>query len=486
MTRPLEIVTPLPTDAVADVRQAHERLRRAWAAEPSPTAAVRRDRLDRLVKLIQRHRDELCDAISRDFGGRARLESLMADVFTTIEEVRHARRHLGRWMRPRRVSPSWLFLPSRARIQYQPLGVVGIISPWNYPVNLALAPLAAALAAGNRVLLKPSELTPATSSLLQVLLGEAFTADEVAVVTGGPEVARAVTELPLDHLLFTGSTAVGRLVAKAAAENLVPVTLELGGKSPAIIHRDFDLARAADRIASAKLFNAGQTCIAPDYVLLPEGLERAFADAFRTAVAARYANFAGDDYTSVINDRAFDRLKQLLTEAEADGARAEPVGEGEASGRRLPPTLVWNTTDEMRLMQEEIFGPLLPVRTYRSLDEALAYVNDRPRPLALYYFDDDAARADDVLARTVSGGACVNDAMMHFAQGELPFGGVGASGMGAYHGFTGFETFSHRKAVFVASRLSPAGRLMHPARAALLERALGLLVGGKPRPPGAA
>lgn len=485
MKHPLEIVKTWDTGE-DDPRAAYERLRQGWANEPNPTVEVRRDRLDRLARLLQRHRDELCDAIERDFGGRARMESLVADVFMTLEEVRHARRRVARWMRPRRVAPSWLFLPSSARVEYQPLGVVGVISPWNYPVNLALAPLAAALAAGNRVLLKPSELTPATSALLATLLGDAFTTNEVAVVTGGPGVARAVTELPLDHLLFTGSTAVGKLVAQAAAKNLTPVTLELGGKSPAIVHPDYPVARAAERIAAGKLFNAGQTCIAPDYVLLPAGKERAFADAFRAAVTDRYRSLSDGDYTAIINERAVDRLNALAAEAEAGGARLEPVLEGEVAGKRFPPTLVWDATDEMGVMKDEIFGPLLPVRTYATLDEALAYVNARPRPLALYYFDDDARRGREVLSRTVSGGACLNDAMFHFAQGDLPFGGVGESGLGAYHGFAGFETFSHRKGVFSASRLSPVGRLIHPARAALLERAMGLLIGGKPRPPGGA
>lgn len=475
-------------DRVGEVREAYERLRRAYLAEPCPTADEREDRLDRLVRMLQAHRDAIVEAADADFGGRSRHETLLADVYSTLEAARHARRHVRGWMRPRSVAPSWIFRPSRARVESQPLGVVGILAPWNYPVNLALGPLAAALAAGNRVLVKPSELVPRTAQLLAGLLRETFTAEEVAPVTGGPEVARAVAALPLDHLLFTGSTRVGREVARAAAERLVPVTLELGGKSPALVHAQYPLARAAERIAHGKLFNGGQTCIAPDYVLLPRGREEAFAQAFGAAVRKRYPSLAtSPDYTSIVNDAAFARLQALVADARLKGARVEPVSSEamSAGSRRFVPTLVWNVTGEMRLMQEEIFGPILPVQTYDSLDDAIAFVNARPRPLALYYFDDDATRVREVLRRTVSGGACVNETLLHFAQEELPFGGVGESGVGAYHGEAGFETFSHRKSVFLASRLGPTASLLAPPYGALLDRALDALIGGRRRKPGA-
>ena len=472
----------------SEVRRAYERLRAAARREPDPSLAARHDRLDRLITLVQTNREAIAEAISQDFGGRSRHETLLADVFPTIDSARHARRQLARWMKPRTVSPSWLFRPGRARVQAQPLGVVGIVAPWNYPVNLALAPLAAALAAGNRALVKPSELTPRTAALLAQLVRQTFTPDEVAVVTGGPDVAREVTELPLDHLLFTGSTRVGREVARAAANNLTPVTLELGGKSPALVHPDYPLARAAERIAAGKLFNAGQTCIAPDYALVPAGSEEAFATHFRRAVHARYPLLATNpDYSAIATTAGLERLRALVAEAAAKGARVEtilPGGPLDPSSRKLAPALVFGADDSMRLLQEEIFGPLLPVIPYRTLDEAIAYVNGRARPLAFYYFDSDAARARAVLRRTLSGGACVNETLLHFVQENLPFGGVGESGSGAYHGRTGFETFSHRRAVFVASEASPTSKLLGAPYGKLLERALDAVIGGRRRRPG--
>ncbi|MEW5741928.1 MAG: coniferyl aldehyde dehydrogenase [Myxococcota bacterium] len=461
---------------VNDVQVAYEKLRRAQVAVPFPSAEEREDRLTRLERLLTRRRDDFVRAISDDFGTRARAETLSADVLVTLDGVRHARRHLRDWMQRRPVSPHPFFRPSRAFIEYLPKGVVGVIAPWNYPVNLALGPLAGALAAGNRCLVKPSELTPRTSSLLAESVAEAFTAEEVAVVEGGADVAQAVTRLPLDALLFTGSTHVGRLVAKAAADNLVPVTLELGGKSPALVHASYELEKAADRIAAGKLFNGGQTCIAPDYALVPAGTERAFVAALARAVSRMYPRLEG--FTSIASDKAYGRLQALVADARSKGAEVVELGALGKAGRVMTPVALLGVTEAMTVMQEEIFGPVLPVETYATLDDAVARISARPRPLAFYYFDDDASRADDVLRRVTSGGACVNDTLVHFAQENLPFGGVGPSGMGAYHGRTGFETFSHARSVLVSSPLSPARQMLKPPFGRLVETSLELLISG--------
>jgi coniferyl-aldehyde dehydrogenase len=461
---------------VNDVQGAYEKLRRAQRAAPFPSADEREDRLVRLERLLERHCDGFVRTICDDFGSRARAETLSADVLLTLDGLRHARRHLRAWMQRRPVSPHPLFRPSRAFVEYLPLGVVGVIAPWNYPVNLALGPLAGALAAGNRCLVKPSELTPRTSALIAEAVADAFTAEEVAVVQGGPDVAQAVTRLPLDGLLFTGSTHVGRLVAKAAAENLVPVTLELGGKSPALVHASYDLDKAAERIAQGKLFNGGQTCIAPDYALVPVGQERAFVAALIRAVGRMYPRLEG--FTSIASPKGYARLEALVADAKAKGAEVIELGALAKGGRVMTPVALLGVTDEMTVMQEEIFGPILPVETYATLEEAVARISARPRPLAFYYFDDDTGRVDEVLARVTSGGACVNDTLVHFAQENLPFGGVGPSGMGAYHGRAGFETFSHARSVLVASALSPARQVLKPPFGKLVETTLELLISG--------
>lgn len=459
---------------VPPVQRAHERLKQAAVGVPS--FDERDDRLERLERLMVERREDFVRTIAEDFGRRARVETLSTDVLLTVDAIRYARRHLREWMTRRPVRPHPFFLPSSAYVEYRPRGVVGIIAPWNYPVNLAFGPLAAAFAAGNRVLVKPSELTPKTSALMQDAVAERFSADEVAVVTGGADVARAVTELPLDALLFTGSTAVGKLVAQAAAKNLTPVTLELGGKSPALVHPSFDLAIAAERIVLGKLFNGGQTCIAPDYALVPRGSEGRFVAELKKAVARGYPRL--DGMSSLITERGHARLLAIVEDARAKGARVETLGDFSPGGRVMSPVALLDVTDEMLAMQEELFGPVLPIETYDSLDGAIARINARPHPLAFYYFDDDARRADDVLSKVTSGGACVNDTLVHFAQETLPFGGVGASGLGAYHGRAGFETFSHARSVLVASRLSPARRLLAPPLGLFIEKALEVLVRG--------
>jgi coniferyl-aldehyde dehydrogenase len=355
----------------------------------------------------------------------------------------------------------------KAKVFYQPLGVVGIISPWNYPVQLAIEPAAYALAAGNRVLIKPSEFTPHTAELLKRLVSERFDQGVMAIITGGPDVAEAFSKLPFDHILFTGSTQVGRIVMKAAAENLVPVTLELGGKSPTILHDSFPLEPAVKRIVFGKWVNAGQTCIAPDYVLVSEASRVAFIDELVRATRKAYPRIEGNpDYTSIISMHHYQRLCDLVADAEDRGARKIVIKAGDENtpdeAHRLPPTLLLDVRDDMRVMQEEIFGPILPIMTYRSLDDAVAYVNKHPRPLALYYFDRDRKRARDVLQRTISGGVSLNDIGTHSLIDDLPFGGIGASGMGRYHSFDGFETFSHKKPVFIQSRFNAMGLFSAP------------------------
>lgn len=464
----------------AGLRASLDRLRAAWRAEPNPSLAVRKERLKALRAALLARRDEIAEAIRADFGNRSKHETHVAEVLVTNEAIKYMLGHLAGWMasESRHVSP--LFWMARAHVQYQPLGVVGVISPWNYPLQLAAVPVATAIAAGNRVMVKPSELTPATSALLAELLPAALGDEVISVHPGGVEVGQAFARLPLDHLLYTGSTHVGKLVMRAASENLTPVTLELGGKSPALCHRDADIQHFAARIASGKLLNAGQTCVAPDYVLVPRGLEDTFVQAFRNQVAALYPTLVTNpDYTSIVNERHLARLRSYLDDARSKGARIEevnPAGESfDDGGTKLAPHLLLDVTDEMRVMQDEIFGPLLPVVPYDHLEQAITYINDRPRPLAFYYFDNQAKRIDHVLEHTISGGAVVNDTLIHVGIDDLPFGGVGPSGMGAYHGKEGFETFSHKRAVVRQSRLNSVA-LISPPYGRKVEKILDLLL----------
>lgn len=453
--------------------------RAAFARERYPSLAVRLDRLARLKSIVTAHEGRFVEAVDRDFGGRSGHETRLAEIYIVAAEIADAQRHLARWMRPERVSTPLHLKPARARVERQPLGVAGVISPWNYPVQLALAPVAGALAAGNRVLLKPSELTPATSGLLRELVAASFAEDEFAVVQGDADVGRAFTQLAFDHLFFTGSTAVGRAVARAAAENLTPVTLELGGKSPALIAPDADLALSAPRLMAGKLLNAGQTCIAPDYALVPADMGASLVAAIERAAAALYPTYAANpDYTAIVNERHHARLAALVADARAQGATIvelnpgrETVGPG---SRKMLPVLVVGATDAMAVMREEIFGPLLPIETYSSIDDAIAKINSRPHPLAFYYFGRDGVRTGKVLAETIAGGVTVNDTLWHFAHRNLPFGGVGASGIGAYHGEASFLAFTHRKPVFVQPRLAGT-RLLQPPYRGAFEKLLALL-----------
>jgi coniferyl-aldehyde dehydrogenase len=443
----------------AGMRALFEAQQQAFAADSFPAEAARLDRLQRLQLLLEENEDRFAEAISADFGNRSRHETIIAESFLVLAGIAQARKHLRKWMKRRRVATSFHSLPGSSSLLPQPLGVVGIVSPWNYPLQLALAPAVAALAAGNRVMLKPSEITPRFSDLLAELVANRFAADECVVITGDADTGRAFVQLPFNHLLFTGSTAVGRQVALAAAANLTPVTLELGGKSPVIVDEGCDLADSARRIAAGKLFNAGQTCIAPDYALVPAAQQQAFADAYSRAVAELYPTLERNpDYTSIVNERHYGRLQGLVDEARREGARVveiNPGGEAPQPGsRKLRPTVLLQVTPDMRVMQEEIFGPVLPLVPYQRLDDAIAFVNARPRPLALYWFGRERAHAERVLRETISGGVTINDVLLHIAQENLPFGGVGDSGIGAYHGEWGFRLFSKEKPVFEQSRLA--------------------------------
>jgi coniferyl-aldehyde dehydrogenase len=451
--------------AGASMRATFDAQRAAFLRDGAPAQRERLADLKKLSDAIGGNVDRLAAAISADFGNRSRHETELGEVFPIQTAIRHARRHLSAWMAPKPVSVPLELMPAGARILYQPVGVVGIISPWNYPLNLAIVPMVAALAAGNRVMLKPSELTPRTADLMAELLAGIFPHEQVATVVGGADIGQAFARLPFDHLLYTGSTAVGRLVMQAAAENLTPVTLELGGKSPCIVGDDAALPNTVESIVYGKLLNAGQTCIAPDYVLLPERKLDEFIKLTVDAVEKFYPTLAGNkDYTSIINERHYQRVARYVADAKAAGARVIEINAARetlpADGRKLPPTLVIEPGDNLAIMREEIFGPVLPIKTYRRLDEAIDYVNARPRPLALYYFGGAGTR-DDVLRKTVSGGASVNTTLFHFAAENLPFGGIGPSGIGAYHGEFGFQTFSHRKGVFLQSRINGA-RLLYP------------------------
>jgi coniferyl-aldehyde dehydrogenase len=424
--------------------------RSAFRQNSYPPYRERREHLARLERALFTRQDELASALDRDFGGRCRNEVLFSEVFVALHSIRHARKHVRQWMarRPRHID--WPLQPARAWIMPQPLGVIGIISPWNYPIFLTIAPLAGALAAGNRVMFKLSEFTPATSECLRRLVSDTFAGDHVVVVNGDAQVGQAFVSLKFDHLLFTGSTAVGRHVMRAAAENLTPVTLELGGKSPAILAPDADIDSAACDIAYGKFLNAGQTCIAPDYVLVAHSHLEAFLEAVHRKIERYWPEPARNpEYTSIINDRHVSRVRAYIEEARSRGVRVITIGpEAEPGSRRLPPALIVDPPDDLSVMRDEIFGPVLPVKTYANLDEAIGYVNDHDRPLALYLFTKSSRTRDEVLKRTVSGGVAVNDTLIYIAAEDLPFGGAGASGFGHYHGAEGFDTFSKLKPVF--------------------------------------
>jgi coniferyl-aldehyde dehydrogenase len=443
------------------------RQRSGFLRDGPPCLKQRRVDLKRLRAAILARRTEIEFALDADFGHRSRHETATLEMVSAVLSIDYLHRNLYRFMAPTRRHVAMAFCFASARIEYQPLGVIGIIVTWNYPFQLAVTGLVTAIAAGNRAMLKLSEFTPETSRLLAGILSETFSQEQVAVVTGDAAVGAAFASLPFDHLLFTGSTAVGRSVMRAASENLVPVTLELGGKSPAIVAPGHTHARTAASIAFGKLANAGQTCIAPDYAMVHEDEAKVFAAAYGRAVEALYPDGpASEDYTSIINDRHFDRLRRLIDDARAKGARIAEVGKrpetAQARPHTLAPVLVLGATDDMAIMQEEIFGPVLPVVAYATIDDAIAYVNAHPRPLALYYFGADDADRRKVLSRTTSGNVGINNTLMHYVQDDLPFGGVGASGMGAYHGIEGFRSMSHAKGIYVQGRWNVSGLMRAP------------------------
>lgn len=457
-----------------------ERQRQAFRREATPSARERREALEKLARALGKHADRLVKAVQADFGHRSPHETLASEVLGALAEIRFTKGKIERWMKPKR---SWLGL-SGAELSYRPKGVVGIIGAWNYPAMLVLSPLVGALAAGNRAIIKPPDVTPRTSDVLAEMIGECFDPSHVAVVTGDVEAAVQFSELPFDHLIYTGNTEIGRRVMMAAARNLTPVTLEMGGKSPTIISDDFPIDRAVTRILMGKSINSGQTCIAPDYVLIHRSREQEFVDAWVRAVSRRYPRIAENpDITWIVNDRHYRRLRALIEDARARGAKVvevNPAHEEIPEGRRIVPhTVLTDVSDDMRVMQEEIFGPVLPVRSVGSTEEALEYVRSRPRPLAFYYFDVDKRRARRAVNEILSGGVCVNDTVLHVGNFNLPFGGTGESGVGAYHGFYGFAEFSHKQAVYFQSRwLSPASLLAgpYPERAyGWLERAVRFL-----------
>ena len=439
--------------------------RAAFTAAMPEALSIRRDRIDRAIALLVDHKDAFAKAVSADFGHRSIEQTLMTDIMPSVGALKHARKHFEAWSRDEKrkaMFPLGL-LGAKAKVVYQPKGVVGVIAPWNFPIGMVMVPMAGILAAGNRAMVKPSEFTERVADLFAEVVPQYFAEEEMAVFTGGVEVGSAFSKLAFDHLIFTGATSVGKHIMRAAADNLVPVTLELGGKSPTFIGRSADKAKAGQRIAMGKMMNAGQICLAPDYLMVAKEQENAVIESVKSGVATMYPSLlANDDYTSVVNGRNYERLQGYLADAKEKGAEVievNPAGEDFASsnGNKMPLTILRNVNDDMKVMQEEIFGPILPVMTYDSIDQAIDYVNAHDRPLGLYYFGNDKAEEEKVLTRTISGGVTVNDVLFHNAMEDLPFGGIGPSGMGNYHGQDGFKTFSHMRAVYRQPGLDIAG-----------------------------
>jgi coniferyl-aldehyde dehydrogenase len=439
--------------------------KRAFNHNPFPDYAARIEDLKSLKSLILDNQDALVKALQLDFGQRSSDDSLIGDILTTVSGINYSINRLKTWMKPKHKHIGILFQPASGQVMHQPLGVIGIIVPWNYPVFLAIGPLTTALSAGNRAMLKMSEFTPNTNKLLATLLASKFNQDHVAVVGGEADVAMAFSSMQFDHLFFTGSTHIGKLVMQAAAKNLVPVTLELGGKSPAIIAEDMKLSTAVERFILGKTLNCGQTCVAPDYIFCPQGKVEKLIEELQSRFTSMFPCVQeNSDYTSIINQRQYDRIQHLLDDAEQKGATIIPLAHEQAdtAKRKMPLTLVTNVSDDMQIMQEEIFGPLLPIKEYSSLDDAIAYINGKPRPLSLYIYSFNKDVQDKILQSTIAGGVCINDAAFHVANDDLPFGGVGASGMGNYHGEEGFIRFSHAKSILKRGKISFASMLFPP------------------------
>ena len=447
-----------------------DRQRKAFLEEGVVSDQVRHDRLERAVNVIKNNEDKLVEAMNADFGHRSHHQSRFTDIASSIGPLRNAQKNLKRWRKSDKRSPMFPLnlLGAKARVDYQPLGVVGVISPWNFPVNLTFTPLAGVFSAGNRCMIKPSEYTPETSKAMAEAISEEFNVEEIAVIQGGPETGNAFSRLAFDHLLFTGATSIAKHVLSAAAENLVPVTLELGGKSPVIISKSANVDSAAAAIMAGKTLNAGQICLSPDYVFVPKERMREFVDSSKQAVEKMFPTLLDNpDYTSVINERHFERISGYINEAKQKGVEVveiNPAGEdfGQQPHHKILPTLVIDPPDDLQIMQDEIFGPVMPVKSYDEVDETISYVNQRARPLGLYYFGSDSAEEANVLDRTTSGGVTVNDVVMHYAQEDLPFGGVGPSGTGSYHGEDGFKRFSHAKAIYTQTKFGKVLEALRP------------------------
>lgn len=441
---------------MTDMKSHLDQQKTAHIEDGAPSYETRIKWLDTAIDLLVTHNDALCEALSADFGHRSKDQSAFTDTVASLTALKTAKKNLKKWMKAEKRGIDFPFglLGAKNEIRYQPKGVVGLVAPWNFPVGMVFTPLAGILAAGNRVMIKPSEFTPETSELMRTLIEKYFDPMVAKVFTGGAEVGAEFTALAFDHIIFTGSTNVGRHVMRAAADNLTPVTLELGGKSPTVIGKSADMQKTANRIMHGKVLNAGQICVAPDWVLVPEGEEDNFVEASKTAVAAMFPDGMkhNDDYTSIINQRHYERLQGLVDDAREKGAKVVEINPADEDftqqpHRKMAPQLILNPTDDMRVMQEEIFGPVMPIKTYKATNDAIAEINSRPKPLALYYFGEDTSEQEKVINNTTSGGVTVNDTIFHVAQESLPFGGVGPSGMGTYHGIEGFKTFSNAKSV---------------------------------------
>ncbi|MFP5384379.1 MAG: coniferyl aldehyde dehydrogenase [Gammaproteobacteria bacterium] len=458
---------PTQSQDIKNLHRVFEAQRAAFGKHRYPSAAERIAHLNKLREALAKWKDTLATEVSKDFGHRSKDETLFAEVMTSLEGIKYNAKNVRKWMQAdkRHVTP--MQQPAKAKVVYQPVGVVGVVVPWNYPIFLATGPLTAALAAGNRVMIKMSSFTPALGEAFRKMIAENFSEDHVCVINGKGEISDAFSRLPFDHILFTGSTAVGRQIMSYASANLTPVTLELGGKSPTIIHESFPIKDAVPRIAFGKCWNAGQTCVAPDHLLCPRGKVDEFVREFTAQVGAMYPSglLNNPDYTSVVNEKQYTRIQGYLQDAREKGAKIieiNPTNETFENTRKMPVTLALNVTEDMELMKNEIFGPVLPIIPYDSLDEAINYVNSHPRPLAFYYFDYNSARAEFVETHTHSGGMCINDTLSHVGVDDLPFGGVGPAGMGRYHGKEGFMTLSNARAVLHKPKFYPVKYFLPP------------------------
>ncbi|EIF42042.1 putative coniferyl aldehyde dehydrogenase [gamma proteobacterium BDW918] len=455
-------ITPA-NPALDDMRATLNRQRQLCTEEGAVSAELRIDRLSRAIDLIFDNRDIIVDTLTQDFGHRSSHQSLMSDIYATIECLKHSKKHVKKWMKAEKRSAPFPMnlMGAKARVEFQPKGVVGIIGTWNFPLNTVFSPLAGVLAAGNRAMIKCSEVTPKTGELLATLTAKYFSSDEIAVFNGGPDVGAQFSALPFDHIIFTGATSIARHILRAASDNLTPVTLELGGKSPVIVSESYPIQEAVERIFGGKILNVGQVCLSPDYVFVPEDQLTAFTEAASAYIATMFPTVRDNpDYSSVVNERHYQRLQSYLADAREKGAdvrELNPANEDFSQQQgtfKIPLTLVVNPSDDMLVIQEELFGPIICIKTYRQVDDCINYVNARPRPLALYYFGKNKTEQQHILDHTVSGAVTINDVIFHVSCEDLPFGGIGPSGMGNYHGADGFKTFSHAKAIYKQSNIN--------------------------------